>query len=86
MPTEADVVAHRVAHFLLARVAGYDVEVDLGVGLEVVLRGGDDLVVDPFTGSSTTGIAAVSHGRRYIGCDVSQDYLDISVRRFEDLL
>lgn len=44
-----------------------------------------DLVVDPFTGSSTTGIAAVSQGRRFIGCDVSQDYLDLSVRRFEDL-
>ena len=44
-----------------------------------------DLVVDPFTGSSTTGIAAVSHGRRFVGCDVSQDYLDVSVRRFKEL-
>ncbi|MDE4907210.1 site-specific DNA-methyltransferase [Methanogenium marinum] len=45
-----------------------------------------DLVVDPFTGSSTTGIAAVSHGRRFIGSDVSPEYLDMSVGRFEDLL
>ena len=45
-----------------------------------------DLVVDPFTGSSTTGIAAVSHGRRFIGSDISPKYLDMSVGRFEDLL
>ncbi|WP_245618990.1 site-specific DNA-methyltransferase [Methanogenium cariaci] len=44
-----------------------------------------DLVVDPFTGSSTTGIAAVSHGRRFIGSDVSPKYLDISVHRFQEL-
>ncbi len=44
-----------------------------------------DLVVDPFTGSSTTGIAAVSHGRRFIGSDVSPEYPEMSVGRFEDL-
>ena len=28
-----------------------------------------DLVIDPFTGSSTTGIAAYLHGRKFIGID-----------------
>ena len=42
---EADVVAHGVADLLLTRVTSHDVEVDLGIRLEVVLCGRDDLVV-----------------------------------------
>lgn len=33
-----------------------------------------DIVVDPFTGSGTTGVAAVGHGRRFHGCDLSPEY------------
>lgn len=44
-----------------------------------------DLILDPFTGSSTTGLAAYAYGRRFIGIDNSKEYLDLSVRRFEDL-
>jgi DNA modification methylase len=29
----------------------------------------DDLIVDPFAGTGTTGEAALKHGRRFIGCD-----------------
>ena len=42
-----------------------------------------ELVLDPFCGSSTTGLAAVAAGRRYIGIDASQEYLELSQRRFE---
>jgi ParB-like chromosome segregation protein Spo0J len=34
-----------------------------------------DLVVDPFLGSSTAAIAAVSLGRMFVGCDVDPDAL-----------
>ena len=44
-----------------------------------------DLIVDPFTGSSTTGLAAYLLGRNFIGIDVEEEYLNISVQRFEDL-
>jgi site-specific DNA-methyltransferase (adenine-specific) len=44
-----------------------------------------DLVVDPFTGSSTTGIAAVTEGRRFIGIDSERAFLDLSKKRFADV-
>ncbi len=44
-----------------------------------------DLIVDPFTGSSTTGIAAYFLGRRFMGIDTDKKYLDLSIKRFEDL-
>lgn len=45
-----------------------------------------DIVLDPFTGSSTTGIAAAKHGRKFIGIDMEQEYLDLSVKRYKDLV
>jgi DNA modification methylase len=37
-------------------------------------------VLDPFSGSGTTGLAAGKHGRRYVGIDLSSEYLDLSLR------
>jgi len=45
-----------------------------------------DIVLDPFTGSSTTGIACSKHGRRFIGIDTEKDYLDLSIKRFKDIM
>ncbi|PIY78515.1 MAG: site-specific DNA-methyltransferase, partial [Parcubacteria group bacterium CG_4_10_14_0_8_um_filter_35_7] len=44
-----------------------------------------DLIIDPFTGSSTTGIAAYLYGRKFIGIDTEKEYLDLSIKRFEEL-
>ena len=41
-----------------------------------------DLVLDPFTGSSTTGLACCRTGRRFIGIDREKKYLDLSVQRY----
>lgn len=37
-------------------------------------------VLDPFSGSGTTGLAAARHGRRYVGIDLNRNYLDLSLR------
>lgn len=46
---------------------------------------GNDLILDPFTGSSTTGIATYLLGRSFIGIDNDKNYLDLSIKRFEDI-
>lgn len=44
-----------------------------------------DIILDPFTGSSTTGIAAVKNGRKFIGIDNNKEYLELSEKRFLNL-
>ena len=44
-----------------------------------------DLILDPFTGSSTTGIVAVEYGRRFVGIDMEKKYLDLSIKRYRDI-
>ncbi|MEI7705911.1 MAG: site-specific DNA-methyltransferase [Deltaproteobacteria bacterium] len=40
-----------------------------------------DLVLDPFAGSGTTGVAAVMAGRRFLGVEMDPAYLDLAARR-----
>lgn len=44
-----------------------------------------DVILDPFTGSSTTGIASVLNNRKFIGIDMEKDYLELSKKRFIDI-
>jgi len=44
-----------------------------------------DIILDPFTGSSTTGLASYLFGRKFIGIDLEKEYLDLSIKRFEEL-
>ena len=40
-------------------------------------------VLDPFSGSATTGMVALQEGRNYIGIDLNPDYLDLAQARIE---
>lgn len=42
-----------------------------------------DVILDPFSGSASTGIAAIGLGRLYLGFEKSDEYCRISVERFE---
>ena len=41
----------------------------------------NDLVFDPMCGSGTTGKMALLNNRRFIGVDISQEYIDIATER-----
>jgi len=41
-------------------------------------------VLDPFSGSATTGMVALQEGRNYIGCDLNPDYLPLAERRVRE--
>lgn len=43
------------------------------------------LVLDPFAGSSTTGIVARLYRRKFVGIDTEKKYLDLSINRFNEL-
>ena len=40
-----------------------------------------DIVIDPFTGSGTTGVAAIQTGRRFLGIEIDEGYADIARAR-----
>lgn len=58
--------------------------IDLLVRIVLASTDKGDIVIDPFTGSSTTGIACALNGRKFIGIDLEKKYLDLSVKRFKD--
>jgi site-specific DNA-methyltransferase (adenine-specific) len=45
----------------------------------------NDVILDPFTGSSTTGIAAAMFDRKFVGIDMESKYLELSKKRFSDI-
>lgn len=44
------------------------------------------VVLDPYTGSGTTGVAAVLEGRRFIGAEIKDDYYLIAKERIQQAI
>ena len=44
-----------------------------------------DIVLDPFIGSGTTAVSALSLGRRYVGIDTNEEYVRLSEERLADI-
>jgi site-specific DNA-methyltransferase (adenine-specific) len=43
----------------------------------------DELVLDPFMGSGTTGVAAVQLKRKFIGIELDKNYIEIAIKRIK---
>lgn len=45
-----------------------------------------DIVLDPFFGSGTTGVACIQTGRRCVGIEISEEYCEIAAKRIDAAL
>jgi len=45
-----------------------------------------DIVLDPFSGSGTTGEVALKNNRNYIGCELNPEYAKLSEKRISDAI
>lgn len=43
----------------------------------------NQIILDPFCGSGTTGVIAKRYGRKFIGIDNEREYLNITKKRLE---
>ena len=59
----------------------------LGGMIDIVerLTNPGDIILDPFLGGGTTGAAAVSKGRKFIGADIEQKNIEISQERIQEV-
>ncbi|MGL4500419.1 MAG: DNA-methyltransferase, partial [Planktothrix sp.] len=46
----------------------------------------NEIILDPFMGSGTTGLVALDLGRPVIGFEIREDYCEIAAKRIEDFL
>jgi len=46
----------------------------------------EDVVLDPFNGSGTTAVVTTKLNRKYIGIEISREYLNLTIKRLEDEL
>lgn len=46
----------------------------------------DDIILDPFMGSGTTGVSALKSNRKFVGYDTNREYIKLAERRLEPLL
>src|SRR3989338_8018815 len=46
----------------------------------------NDLVLDPFCGSSTTGVSSISLNRKYVGIELEDEYLKLSIKRLDEAI
>ena len=76
----------RVCGTFRERVRGVPTQLPLAL-VRRIIRGvsrPDDLVLDPFTGSGTTGVVCVETGRRFHGIELRPEYAEIARRRIDE--
>lgn len=75
----ADIIPHPRVH------RGYPAEKPVAVSSVLVRQSSDpgELVIDPFSGSGSVGVAAVEQGRRFLGTDICEQAVTIANTRLE---
>jgi len=45
-----------------------------------------DIILDPFMGSGTTAVSAIKSDRKFVGYDISKEYIDLAEKRLKPFL
>ena len=64
--------------------AGHPTQKPIALMIWLLERVAGDVILDPFMGSGTTGVACVKTGRRFIGIEIHEPYFDIAVKRISE--
>lgn len=59
-------------------------EKPIGIMAHFVERAPGSIIVDPFMGSGTTGLACLKLGRKFVGIEIDPEFFDVACRRIED--
>lgn len=51
-----------------------------------ILSNRGDVVLDPFMGSGTTGVASAKLNRNFIGIELNEEYFNLSLKRIKEVL
>ena len=46
----------------------------------------NDIIMDCFMGSGSTGVACLESGRKFIGCEIDKKYYGVSVERIKEVI
>jgi site-specific DNA-methyltransferase (adenine-specific) len=78
---------NRVCGTYNERLPGFPTQLPLKLLRQVVRTASDpgDLVVDPYSGSATTGVACLELGRRYVGIELNPDFAQWSRERLHKI-
>jgi site-specific DNA-methyltransferase (adenine-specific) len=44
----------------------------------------DDIILDPWAGSASVGVACIATGRRYVGIEIDERFVATAIRRLEE--
>lgn len=83
--TNLDKNARQISHAIAATNAeriGHPTQKPLAVmRFSLDYAGSPDVVLDPFMGSGTTGVATIQAGKRFIGVEIQPDYFEMACER-----
>ena len=83
--TNIDMPVRVYDHYAISQKPLHPTEKPLSLMLWVIenFTNENDIVLDPFMGSGTTGAACVQLGRKFIGCEISAEYFAIAEKRLK---
>lgn len=74
------------ANFKDTKIHPFQKPIELMTRLVQIGTRDGDLILDPFMGSGTTGVAAVKLGRKFIGIEIEPKHFDAACRRLSEAL